>query len=109
LVILDLGDLKKEKHALAEFLQSKLQMPVKIKGNILVLGDEESKTRKNDVKVYIKTYLHQRGYSKMYRVTVNRQQVRLTKTDLQKRRKAPKEGLTPHPADTMPWYYPWRT
>ena len=104
-----MGDLKKEdRNALAKYLHTKLRVNVKVDSKKLVLGDAETKVRKKDLKVYLKTFLHHKGHSKKYKVTVDRELVKVSKLEVQKRRKTRKEGLTPHPADTMPWYYPWK-
>lgn len=109
MITVDASDLKKEVNALAEFLQSKLQASVVRKGKMLVIEDSKNPTRTRDVKMYLKHFLHHRGFED-YRVTVDRSFVRVVKVKTHKRSKAPrKEGTVPHPADTMPWYYPWKT
>lgn len=109
MITVDVSDLKKEVNALAEFLQSKLQASIMIKGKMLVIEDSKAPTRTRDVKMYLKRFLHHRGFSEEYRVTVNRSLVRVLKVKTRKRPKERREGTVPHPADTMPWYYPWKT
>jgi len=109
LITVDASELKKEVNVLAEFLQSKLQASVVRKGKMLVIEDSKIPTRTRDVKMYLKQFLHRRGFED-YRVTVDRSLIRVSKVKTRKRSKAHrKEGTVPHPADTMPWYYPWKT
>lgn len=109
LITIDASDLKKEVEALAEFLQSKLQITITIKSKMLVIDDSKVPIRTRDVKMYLKQFIHYRGFSEEYRVTVNRSFIRLLKVKSHKPRKHGEEGTVPHPADTMPWYFPWKT
>ena len=109
MIAVDVRDLRKgDRSALAKYLHSKLQIKVKVDGKKLIAGDPEMRVRKKDLKVHLKTFLHRKGYFKEYKVTVDRKLVKVSKIPVRKGRKARREGLTPHPADTMPWYYPWK-
>ena len=110
LITVDVGDLKKEEKALAKFLQSKLQVPIRMNDKALIIDDTKTLKKARAVKMYVKAFLHKRGLSEEYRVTAHRQLVRVLKVKTHKRSKARKEeGRVPHPTETMPWYYPWRT
>jgi hypothetical protein len=109
LITIDASDLKKELEALAEFLESKLQISITIKNKMLVIDDSKVPIRTRDVKTHLKQFIHYIGLSEEYRVTVDHSVIRILKVESHKPSKHGEEGTVPHPADTMPWYFPWKT
>lgn len=108
MITVDASALKEEVNTLTEFLQSKLQTSITMKGKTLLIDDSSAPIKTKDVKMHLNRFIHKRGFSKEYRVTVNRSLIIIVKHHKKPTTHRDK-SVPPHPADTMPWFFPWKT
>ena len=104
-VVLDLRELESERSNLSTFLQSRIQGEISIDGKRLVVDAGEGRLSPREVKTSVKRFLHSRGLSTTYRVTVEHEVVRVSKCRHEEARKV-KKGTPPSPHQTIPFYFP---
>ncbi len=104
MVIIDLRELESERSNLSAFLRSKIQGEISIDGKRLIVDAGEGRLSPREAKTNVKRFLHSRGLSTTYRVTVEDEVVRVGKRRHEKDRKV-KKGTPPSPHQTMPFYF----
>jgi hypothetical protein len=104
-VTVDLRELESERSNLSTFLRSKIQGEITIDGMRVVVDTGEERLSPREVKTSVKRFLHSRGFSTTYRVTVEQGLVRVSRRRQEKDRKV-KKGTPPPPHQTMPFYFP---
>jgi hypothetical protein len=101
-----MSELKDELNSLSSFLEPKIQVPITIKGKVLIIDSREETFSTRNVKTYVKRFLYHRGLSENYRVTEEHDVIRITKRKLRSIKKAKKEGTKPSVYDTLPYFFP---
>ena len=104
-VTVDLRELENERSNLSTFLRSKIQGEITIDGMRVVVDAREERLSPREVRTSVKRFLHSRGFSTTYRVTVEQELVRISKRRHEKDRKV-RKGTPPPPHQTMPFYFP---
>lgn len=108
MVIIDMSELESERSNLSSFLESKVGVPIRMKGKILVVDSAEKVLLPRDVKTYVKHFLYHRGLSETYRVTEEHAVIRITSYKHRRDEKVKEKGVAPSPYDTLPYYFPKR-
>jgi hypothetical protein len=103
-----MSEIKEERNYLTDFLKTRIQVSIAVKGESLVLDAEEEKLLTKNVKVFVKRFLHQRGLSEAYRVIEEREVIRVAKRKHREERRVRDKGTEPSSYDTLPYYFPNR-
>ncbi len=108
MIEVELHDLKKVGKEIADGLRQRIKVEVIVKGGMLILKDTENGPQVNakDAKLQLKHVLHHLGFSEEYRVLSERHKVRIQKVEQKTKHGAGKEGTTPPPAQSLPYFFP---
>lgn len=108
MITIDLSQIKNEKGSLSDFLKSKIQVIITVKGDSLVLDTGEDKLPIKSVKMLLKKFLHQKGLEETYRVIEEKEVARIVKQKHREKQNIRKKGTPPSPYDTLPYFFPNR-
>jgi hypothetical protein len=103
----ELGDLRKVGRDIAELLGQRLKTEVPLRGKTLIVPDivNGKHLGVKDLKLQVKHVLHHLHLSEDYRVLAEHQKIRIVKVE-EKVRHVEREGTTPPPAQTLPYFFP---
>jgi hypothetical protein len=108
LIEVELHDLKKVGKEIADELRQRTKIDVSVKGGTLILKETQNgpKVNAKDAKLQLKHVLHHLGFSEEYRVLTEQHKIRIQKVDLKSKHGGGKEGTTPPPAQSLPYFFP---
>ena len=106
MITINVKDLKEESRSLSEYLRSEIPGQMDAKGGNLLLEPKEKVTSTKAVKMLVKRFLHRKGLSEVYRVTEERNVIRITKRKNRQNRSAERKGVGPSSYQTVPFYFP---
>jgi hypothetical protein len=103
----ELGDLKKVGHDIADLLSQRLKAEVSLKGKILDVPEIVNGKHygAKDLKVQVKHVLHQLHLSEDYRVLAEHQKIRIVKIE-EKEKHHERAGTAAPPSKTLPYFFP---
>jgi hypothetical protein len=106
MITVDASEIKEEINSISDFLKLRTAMSIDIKGGKLLLHLEDKTVSGRDVKTYVKRFLHRRGLSKIYRVTEDKDTLRISKRKDARRHQTERRGTGPSSYQTVPYYFP---
>jgi hypothetical protein len=72
-----LEELKNKKDDIVTFLQDKLKTNVSVEGNKIIV-EEKTDVNKNEVKTYLKRFLHSEGVRKSHNIHIEKDVIKIT-------------------------------
>jgi hypothetical protein len=117
LIAIDLSQIKNEKDNLSNFLKSKIQVIITVKGDSLFLDTGEEEPPIKSVKLLLKKFLSQKGLEdryiviekkKTYSVIKKKEAARIVKQKHGKTQNTGKNVTPPSPNDLLPYFFPNR-
>ena len=73
MITIDMSEIKEERNYLTDFLKTRIQVSIAVKGESLILDARKEKLLTMSIKAFVKRFLHQRGLSEAYRVIEERE------------------------------------
>ncbi len=80
MVKINLGKLKNKESDIGAFLQEKLGVEPTVGGGSITIGSEDHPVKVNDVKTYLKRYIHREGLKNEARVLVEKGEVNIVQS-----------------------------
>jgi adenylate kinase family enzyme len=103
-----MGDLESEIRNLSTYIESRIPVSITIKGKALVIDSGKEKPSARNVKALVKRFLHHKGLTESYKVSEEKEVVRITKRKQRNKRKTEKTGTKASSYDTLPFFFPNR-
>lgn len=103
---IDVSEIKDERDRLAGFLRMELSTTVEAKGKALMLQPASRASNAGALKTLVKRFLHRRGMSEDYRVTVEGDVLRISKRRHGEGRRSEPKGTGASSYNTVPYYFP---
>ncbi|MBI2936931.1 MAG: hypothetical protein HYY22_01860 [Thaumarchaeota archaeon] len=80
MVKINLGKLKNKESDIGAFLQEKLGVAPTVGGGSITIGNEDHPVKINDVKTYLKRYIHREGLKNETRILVEKGEVNIVQS-----------------------------
>lgn len=106
MITIDISELESERENLFDFLKPKIRASITASGKILTIDPREETLTSKDIKTFVKRFLHHRSLSELYKVTEEKEVVRIVKIKKRKGRRSEKKGREPSSYDTLPYFFP---
>jgi len=105
LITIDISELRSESSGLQTFLKEKVNVSITVEDSLLIL-DSKGKISLRDIKAFVKRFLHHKGLSETYRVTVKHGTIKISKHKHKESKGTDRKGTPPSSYDTLPYYFP---
>ena len=79
MVSINIDELKDEVSGLQEFLETKLNVKVKVEGKVMNVGSEGEKLSRGKVKDCVERFIYRKGLSDTYKVNSQKDEVKVVK------------------------------